>query len=160
MNQLEQFETQLQRCLPARPSEDFMARLIAAEPAPHVQREVPTGKPMGLHDLLRLWRWLVPATVVVVAGLVVWRLILVPSSSHPHTGGAVLAGSLKADDVQIVEQLVSSFDAVAKLPTGEPVRFRCQKWVDEVVLSDRKRGVVIEQRTPRVEVVPVGFETY
>jgi hypothetical protein len=96
----------------------------------------------------------------VVAGLVVWRLVLAPPGNSSKDGAVADAAPLKADDVQVREQLVSSFDAVAKLPTGEPVRFRCQKWVDQVVLRDKKRGVVIEQRTPRLEVVPVGFETY
>jgi hypothetical protein len=67
---------------------------------------------------------------------------------------------LKADDVQIDEQLVSTFDAVAPLPSGEPVRFRCRQWLDEVVLRDSKRGVEVTRRVPRVEVVPVSFETY
>jgi hypothetical protein len=67
---------------------------------------------------------------------------------------------LKADSVQIDEQLVGAFDAVGRLPSGEPVRFHCREWMDNVVLRDKTRGVVIEQRTPRVEVVPVRFETY
>jgi hypothetical protein len=62
--------------------------------------------------------------------------------------------------VQIDQALVWSFDAVARLPSGEPIRFRCREWMDQVVLSDRDRGVVFEQRAPRVEVVPVRFETY
>jgi DNA-directed RNA polymerase specialized sigma24 family protein len=67
---------------------------------------------------------------------------------------------LEADDVEIDRRLITAFEAVATLPTGEPVRFRCSEWSDEVVLRDRARGVVIEQRTPRFEVVPVRFETY
>jgi hypothetical protein len=67
---------------------------------------------------------------------------------------------LKADDVQVNQELVSSFEVVAKLPGGEPVRFRCQKWRDQLVVTDKNRGVEIEQSSPRVEVVPVRFETY
>lgn len=70
------------------------------------------------------------------------------------------ATPLKADSVQIDRQLVASFDAVARLPGGEPIRFRCREWVDEVVLQDKARGLVVEQRAPRLEVIPVRFETY
>jgi hypothetical protein len=56
--------------------------------------------------------------------------------------------------------LVAAFDAVARLPDGQPVRFRCREWSDGVVLRDSARGIVIEQRMPRLEVVPVSFETY
>ena len=56
--------------------------------------------------------------------------------------------------------MVALFDAVAQLPNGQPVRFRCREWADEVVLRDPARGIVIERRTPRLEVVPIRFETY
>ena len=56
--------------------------------------------------------------------------------------------------------MVASFDAVARLPGGEPVRFRCREWADDVVVRDPARGIVIERRTPRLEVVPVSIETY
>jgi hypothetical protein len=49
---------------------------------------------------------------------------------------------------------------VAHLPNGEPVRFLCREWRDEVILRDPARGIVIERQTPRLEVVPVRFETY
>jgi hypothetical protein len=70
------------------------------------------------------------------------------------------AYGLKADDVQVDQELVSSFEVVATLPGGEPVRFRCRKWEDQWVITDTNRGVEIEQSSPRVEVVPVRFETY
>ena len=73
---------------------------------------------------------------------------------------AVAEPALKADKVELDQQLVASFDAVARLPSGQPVRFRCREWADAVVLSDSASGIVVEQRTPRLEVVPVSFETY
>ena len=73
---------------------------------------------------------------------------------------SVAAAPLKPDSVQIGKELVSSFDAVATLPGGEPVRFRCQQWVNTVVVDDTKRGLLMQSRTPRVIVVPVGLETY
>jgi hypothetical protein len=98
---------------------------------------------------------MVPATALLVVGVIVWQANL------PARRGSEAAGSpMKADDVQIDQQLVSTFDAVAPLPSGEPVRFRCREWLDEVVLRDSKRGVEVARRVPRVEVVPVSFETY
>ena len=67
---------------------------------------------------------------------------------------------MKADDVHVDEELVSSYDVVAKLPGGEPVRFRCRQWRDQWSVTDTNRGVEIVQNNPRVEVVPVRFETY
>ena len=138
-----------------------MDRLLAVKP---VRRDagqaVPSRSLSSLSEFPGLWRWLVPATAVIMAGLIIWRIgfsRVIPSKTAQPAADSL---ALKADDVQISEQLVSSFDTVAKLPTGEPFRFRCQKWVDQVVLSDKKRGVTIERRRPRVEVVPVGFETY
>jgi hypothetical protein len=91
----------------------------------------------------------------VALALILWQANL-PSGRETAAPGS----PLKADDVQIDEQLVSTFDAVAPLPSGEPVRFRCRQWLDEVVLRDSKRGVEVTRRVPRVEVVPVSFETY
>jgi len=88
---------------------------------------------------------------MMTVGLVVWRVSLPAAKAAP---------ALKADNVQIDQELLSAFDTVARLPSGEPVRFRCRTWMDQVVLTDKQRGVVIEQRTPRIEVVPVRFETY
>src|SRR5260370_31659774 len=68
--------------------------------------------------------------------------------------------SLKPDDVQISRELISAFDAVGQLPSGEPVRFHCRNWMDRVVWSAQDRGLVIERSTPRLEAVPVKFETY
>ena len=64
------------------------------------------------------------------------------------------------EDVEIDRQLVALFETVAKLPSGVPVRLRCQEWTDDVVLRDSARGLVIERRTPRLEVVPVSLETF
>jgi hypothetical protein len=71
-----------------------------------------------------------------------------------------VAYGIKADEVQVDQELVSSYDVVAKLPTGEPVRFRCRRWKDQLVVTDKSTGMSIEQNNPRVEVVPVRFETY
>ena len=87
-------------------------------------------------------------------------LVVVASlQSWPLTGSASGAG-FNADAVQLSQELVSDFEAVGELPSGEPVRFHCREWNDTAVFHDSRRGLVIEQKVPRLEVVPVGFETY
>jgi hypothetical protein len=106
-------------------------------------------------------RWLIPATALVLASVVVLRSNLLGPRILNSAGTPVdSAAALKADDVKIDSTLVSSYDAVASLPDGEPVRFRCEEWVDEVRLKDSSRGLVYSQKVPRVTVVPVCFETY
>ena len=108
-------------------------------------------------DRSLLLRWLAPVTAVALL-VVVARLNRGGYSATPAT--AVSAPTFKADQVEIDRQLLGSFDAVANMPEGEPVRFRFQQWMEAVTLRDSIRGVELVQRTPRIEVVPVGFATY
>jgi hypothetical protein len=81
----------------------------------------------------------------------------------PPAPAAATAASepiLKADEVEVDQELLGSFEAVADLPDGEPVRFRCRQWIDEVTFRDSARGVEVVQRVPRMEVVPVSFASY
>ena len=143
-------EVELQRLKPAKPPQELMDRLLAAVPAPVTKPQRPERE-SGSGDWLRLWlRWLVPVSAV---GLVVFVSVY----QFPW---AIQSEALKADDVQINHKLVSSFDAVAELPDGKPVRFRVREWSDETVLHDSARGLVVESSTPRLEVIPVGFDTY
>jgi hypothetical protein len=102
-----------------------------------------------------------PALAVAVAGFLLVRANLTSTTvSVGKKPPLAAAYGFKADDVQVDQQLVSSFDVVAKLPGGEPVRFHCRKWNDQVVVTDTNRDMQIEQDSPRVEVVPVRLETY
>jgi hypothetical protein len=163
MNQTQQdpFEAELRRLAPARPPEEFLARLVAVRPLQAHAR--PRPEPVVREEaswVTVLLRWLVPAAAVTALVLFTWH------EAFPHKGVSVPpsvsaeTAPLRADDVKIDQQLVADFDAVARLPGGEPVRFRCQKWMDRVVLRDTDRGVVVQHQTPRVEVIPVRFETY
>jgi hypothetical protein len=157
----ELFEAELRRLKPAMPPEDFMARLAEAQPLPCTERLLAQRQVQA--DVRRLLlRWLAPiaAAAAVVTALLVWRLPSSGDKPSSRRAAASVDSALKADDVEIDRQLVTAFDAVARLPDGAPVRFRCFEWADEVVLRDSVRGVVVEQRTPRLEVVPVSFETY
>lgn len=162
MNELEQeqFEAELRRVAPAAVPAEFMARLNQARPqirlaGPQVTRP---EQELSWQFNLSAWlfRWLVPATALVGVALFVWRL----SSPGLLTPATAQAPVITADNVQIDHKLVSDFDTVAQLPSGEPVRFRCRTWMDQVVLSDKNRGLLVEQRSPRVEIVPVSYETY
>jgi hypothetical protein len=158
-HELEQYEAELRRTPPARLPEHFMARLRAAKPGPALARTMPVQLPAAWPVWRGVLRWLAPALAVAAAGLLVWRTNLNPGSGADKMPPAAARG-LKADDVQVDQELVSSFDVVAKLPGGEPVRFSCRQWRDQWSVTDTNRGVEIVQDSPRVEVVPVRFETY
>ncbi len=152
MNELDeqQWEAELRRLAPARPPEEFMARLRAARP----ERVKTAWRPLPAVRPWWDWRWLAPAMglAVVVTGVILG----LAKFSTPRAAAA----GLKPDDVQVNEELVSSYEVVAQLPGGEPVRFRCRQLRDQMVVRDTVRGVEIETSSPRVEVTPVRFETY
>ncbi len=157
----EQIETELKQLKPAPPPENFIARCTEVlSPNIHYRRMGPVGAPARVTPL-RLFRWLAPITAA--AALTVLFFIKhfntftkVPPPTNPRQAGQ----PMKADNVEIVQQLVATFDAVAHLPSGEPVRFRCSEWFDDVVLRDSSQGISIQHRVPRLEVEPVRFETY
>lgn len=153
----EQLEALLRQIPPAAAPPDLMAHLRAAA------AETPPVRRRAAGRIHRTFRW-----TGVFAG---WRglAVAVPASAmmvlawlglHPTTGQASDASGIKANAVQVNHSLVASFDTVAQLPGGEPVRFRCREWQDDVVIHDDTHGVVISKSTPRVEVLPVRFETY
>lgn len=158
----ELFELELRRLKPAEPPEELMARLAAALPMPRVQSGVRSW-PARQPDVWRvLLRWLAPA----MAAAAVVAAVLIRREPRPEDGPprqpviAPAKPALKADDVEIDRRLVAVFDTVVRMPGGEPVRFHCHEWMDNVALRDLAKGVEVEQRTPRLDVVPVGFETY
>jgi hypothetical protein len=155
----ERFETELRRVTPASLPTDLMDRLRAPKTGSQ-----PMGRPKprrisGLVDWFVWMRWVIAATPVVVAAIVFVRLES-RSSNGPGKISSAASSGIKANAIQVNHALVSSFDAVAQLPGGEPVRFRRRKWMDEVVMGDDSHGMMIKQSSPRVEVVQVCFETY
>jgi len=160
-----QFEVQLRATRPAKLPADFWSRLLAAGPPRKARPGAAWPAPAAM-GWLRVLRWLVPATGLTVVTLMVGRVFLSSNGPKPTPSAASLASplsaasALKPDDVQIDQELVSSFDTLARLPSGEPVRYRCRQWLDQVTLRDKAHGVIFKESTPRVEVVTVGFETY
>ena len=144
-------ETELKRLKPAKSPQDLIERMMAAVPVTPEPKPRRRERQSALSEWWLPWlRWLAPVAAV---GLVVFVSVY----QFPW---AVQSEAFKANDVQLNRKLISSFDAVAELPNGEPVRFRVQEWSDETVFHDSARGLVVERSTPRMEVVPVAFETY
>jgi len=160
------FEAELREIKAARLPQDFRSRLLAAAPptkASPVRRPWPAPVALGWQRVLRFF---VPTAAAAVLTVVVLHQAFQQRSSAPVPSSnqqgppSSLPVPPQADDVQIAKELVSSLDMLATLPTGEPVRFQYQRWVDKVTLTDRSRGLVVEERAPRVEVVAVRLETY
>jgi len=161
----EQFEAELRRYKPAPPPSELVERLARAQPMKCVETsvrktEVSRASPPWRELWLAARWWLAPAAAAVIGTALLIRAQLPHRAQPLKAQNLATTSAVKADDVQIQSDLVNSFDTVVRLPTGEPVRYRCREWVDEFTLRDRSRGLVVEQRTPRVEVVPVRFETY
>jgi len=162
----EMFEAELRKLAPARPPDELMERLAGFKRSTSVALSQPSTINYQLDWWRRLARWLAPAAAIGAAAvaLLCWRWFGPESERHAdplaNSRAAAAKPVLKADDVEIDERLVASFDAVARLPSGESIRLRCREWADALVLRDSASGTVIEQRAPRLEVVPVSFETY
>jgi len=149
----EVMEVELRRCQPGQPPRELIERMLAAVPAPPSPR--PQRRPIATRSTEWWWtwlRWLAPVSAVGLLAFVSVRQI--PwALNHPLAG-------INADDVQISHKLVSSYDAVGELPGGESVRFRVREWSDSTMFQDSARGLMVEQSQPRLEVLPVRFETY
>jgi len=162
-SEFEEFEAELRKLHPAQLPESVSSRLaeIGARPqikGPRTTRERSSGARARIPQWL--W-WLTPATAAAIVGLFAWNHSKGPPGiSNSLATPAPSTARLRADDIRVDQELVSSFDAIAELPDGEPVRFRFQEWLDQVVVRDSRNGVVIRQQRPRVEVIPVRFETY
>ncbi len=148
----ENYEPELRKLRPAKAPEPLLARLLERLPARPEPGSVAAPAPRPSPWWLWL-RWLAPATVGAAALVFLsWRAAVAPSRPTDT--------ALRADQVEVDQKLISVFDTIETLPDGRPVRFRCREWSDAVVVRDSARGVVIENRTPRLEVVPVRFETF
>ena len=155
----EQFESELRRVAPAPVPADLMDRLRSSKTFSLTASRPEPRRGHRMIDIFMGLRWLVAATSVVVAAILFLRLESPPDSAARKSNSAASPAN-QANAVQVDHALVNSFDAVAELPSGEPVRFRCSQWRDDVVMRDPSHGMVIEQSIPRMEVVAVRFETY
>jgi hypothetical protein len=151
----EKFESELRRIPPMAPPPQLMERLRITRREPDPQ---PAQFPkVQWTDWFSSWRSVAltaPASVVI---LILW-LLLSPAAG-PGKAEASGSAGIKANAVQVSLSLLGTFDTMAKLPDGEPVRLRCKVWQDGMMLRDDAHGVVISQSAPRIEVVPVSIET-
>src|SRR5258708_30310449 len=120
MNEIEIMETDLQKLKPARPPEELMARLAAAQPAP-CSLPLPKAAPLRWiatsHPLLH---WLAPITaaVVMLIGLSFWHSFHSAGKPRGETFAAFAKPTPKPDDVEIDRHLIAPYDAVSQLPGG------------------------------------------
>jgi hypothetical protein len=165
MNDDELFEAELKQLKPAQPPAQFLERLTTAPiHAPERTRVSQTG----WKRFLNLWfsrpagRWFAPASALAIGfgSLLLLRLTSLPTKPPSPQPFHATQTPLKANNVEIDHRLLASFDAIARLPDGAPVRLRCRQWTDQVRVVDSSGDVVIEQTKPRLEIIPVKFETY
>jgi anti-sigma-K factor RskA len=156
-HELESFEAELRALKPAPPPPELLARLETASPIKELTPPRPALR--ARWQAPNFWRWFAPATAVVALALAfgIGRWQHGPAPKQAATPPQVPASP---DVVEIDRQLVASYDAIAEVSGGIPVRFHCQEWEDKVFFRDPLRGIAIERRTPRLEVVPVSLETY
>jgi hypothetical protein len=156
------FENELRQLQPAQPSEELRSRLRDLKSSPCARVESGSSLASSVRACLARFWWIAGAAAALVVTLaVIDRHPAPPVKKNPLPPLArTTKTTRKAAHVEINQQLLSAFDAIASLPGGEPVRFHCREWRDEVVLRDSVQGVVIERQMPRLEVVPVRFETY
>jgi hypothetical protein len=155
-----QFEAELRGLRPTRPDPEILEQ-VRAKLVNGPSADVEQRRPEQLRRLAwSVLRWLVPAATV-ACGVLLLRQRGVPPEipTRPRMVSAA-HHTLKADKVEIDRQLMTNFDAIARLPSGEPVRFRCEEWMDRVRVHDSKAGLVLERRSPRLEILPIRFETY
>src|SRR6185436_2215624 len=114
----------------ALPPSDFLVRCGHALESEVFHQK--TTRSVQRFNFVRLLRWLAPLTAA--AAIAALFFIKFSSDSSIKSQNAVIPikpeQAMKADNVEIVEQLVATFDAVAHLPDGAPVRFRCSEWFD------------------------------
>lgn len=136
----------------------FLSRLeelaSALRPQPEIHR---TSR-----DLVSVWcrwfRWLAPATAVLLAVTVfVSKGGLFRNLKTAPTAISNSPPARKADAVESDQQLANAFDTMAVMANEEPVRMRVHQWMDEVTLRDSATGVEVQQRIPRIKVVPVSY---
>ena len=150
--EFEGFEAELRNLKPTQLPALLRLRIMAELPTRTGQR--PLGSLVTAY-----WRWLMPATaLLLLAALVLGYATHRVGTLAPKSTLASVNSPLKADKLEIDRHLIARFDAIGRLPNGQPIRFRCAQWLDNVRVRDSATGLLIERTAPRLEIVPVGFE--
>lgn len=175
--ELNQMEQELRKLTPASPPECLVTRLTSLRPEPtssrpQGERPTPDTQPtrrswwpsiLSLRPSSRTW-WFAPAfgLALLTAGLF---LVLGPGTRReaeaPQLATSIDRGSKAPPEaLEIDRELVASYETVAEVADRGPVRFRLDRWEDRITFRDPVRGISIERREPRVEIVPVSYESY
>ena len=156
-SELDSYEKELRKLKPSKTPESFMNLMAARKPSATTQ-STNYPEPWRHTDWWRM-RWLVPAAVGLVTVVLCTRWFASPVNNSQSAAVSTQSGT-DEDGVELQRRLISEYDAVAQMPGGEPVRFRCREWTDDVFISDSANGFVLERSLPRFEIVPVRLETY
>jgi hypothetical protein len=107
----------------------------------------------------RTWlRWLAP-----VAGVAAALALVLIVRQEPKPTAATAAENAQPriiEEVELDKQLIAAYEGVAELPGGLPLLFRCYGWQEQLTFRDASGAIEVEQRGPRLEIVPVGFDVY
>lgn len=154
----ERLEAALRQIAPAAPPPQLLARLRPARMEPPLAPRAMPRPAWPWAQMAVLWRGLLYGGPAAAGLLLIW--LAWQPAHHPAKRLPPGSSGIKPSAVQVGHSLLASFDAVAQLPDGTPVRFRCREWQDDVTIHDRAHGLEVTQSTPRVEVIPLRFETY
>src|SRR4030095_16953344 len=162
------FEAELGRMRPAPAPEELKRRLLV-----QARSSMGASGPVALSGTRVLWsqlrRWFIPAFAtasVALLALVFFKGHQTERSQARNATQPVVTSQVPHENqasqgqIEFDRRLLSAFDTIAELPDGLPVRFQCRQWEDKVTFHDPQSGVWIERSRPRLEIVPVSFETY
>ena len=167
-DELTSVEAELRRVRPGRAPEQFVDRLQHA-----VQRESGISNRSNENGaahldgfnqsspVAALRKWLKRLAPIAGAAVLLFALFFMRNEPEPDTAKTVLDAEPQViDEVELDNYLVAAFEGVATMPDGLPLRFRCYGWQQELTFRDASGAIEVEQRGPRLEVVPVGFDVY
>ncbi|HLH55534.1 MAG TPA: hypothetical protein VKY92_18180 [Verrucomicrobiae bacterium] len=148
------YESELRSLHPARPHPQALKHI--RQELEQLRSSVDLRAKPAKRPLPQLLKWLLPASLAAAACV----FALAGHEARKPAPALATSSPLKADHVEIDRQWITNFDAIANLPDGEPVRFRCEQWMDKVRVRDSSAGLVLERSTPRLEIVPVKLDIY
>ncbi len=161
-SELEELEKELAAMRPAPAPESLLNRLreLPLKSADKTVRRESPGLLELLLNALRPFATAAAALLLVAACAGWWWQARQVAPVGRTVISAPIDPVLTAKEVDIEQTLIASFETVARLPDGQSVRFRYEEWLDEFRVRDAMRGMVLEKREPRVEIIPIRYETY
>lgn len=153
------WESELRRAAPAPVPAELLEKLRKAA-ASSKRSAGHSLHPFVVLRLVRGWYWAALSSLAIVVCLLAFPALRGSHSKEIAHSPASGPAPARLPVVLVDHALVSTYEAVAEMPGGLPVRFQCRKWMDKVEMRDAQGGLVVEQSTPRLEIVPKCLETY